>query len=97
MAYRLTRQAEQDFYDIYAEGARQFGEAQADKYVSGLLETLSLLDGHPQMARERTEVTPPVRVHPYQAHLIIYTVQAEDILVLLLPSSSRDWQRLLAF
>ena len=96
MAFRLTGQAEQDFYDIYAESTRKFGEAQADKYLSDLLETISLIADHPQMARERSEVKPPVRVHPYQAHLIIYTVHAEHILVLRIPRGSRDWQRLLA-
>lgn len=95
MAYKLSAQAEQDFYDIYAEGAARFGVAQAEKYQAGLLHTLSLIADNPQMARERSEITPPVRIHPYQAHLIIYMVRSAEIFVLRLPRGSRDWEKLL--
>ena len=95
MAYKLTVQAEQDFYEIYAEGAAQFGENQADRYLAGLLRIFDLLSDNPMMARERTEVNPPVRIHPYQAHLVIYTIQSDDVLILGLPRGNREWQRLL--
>ncbi|MCQ0990343.1 type II toxin-antitoxin system RelE/ParE family toxin [Jiella marina] len=95
MIYKLSALAEQDFYDIYVEGALQFGEGQAEKYQAGLLHTLSLIAENPQMARERREITPPVRIHPYRAHLIIYTIRANDVFVLRLPRASRDWERLL--
>ncbi|MBP0618194.1 type II toxin-antitoxin system RelE/ParE family toxin [Jiella mangrovi] len=95
MTYRLSALAEQDFYEIYREGALQFGEKQADDYLANLMKTLALIAANPEMARERREVKPPVRVHPFRAHLIIYTIQDSDILVLRLPRGSREWERLL--
>ncbi|NDW07898.1 type II toxin-antitoxin system RelE/ParE family toxin [Jiella sp. 40Bstr34] len=68
---------------------------ETETYATELLDLLSLLADNPQMARERAEITPPVRVHPFRAHLVIYTVRADRIVVLRLPRASREWQRLL--
>jgi toxin ParE1/3/4 len=53
MGYKLTRRAEQDLIDIYIEGFRQFGEAQAEAYAQKLVETFELLAKFPRLARER--------------------------------------------
>ncbi len=36
MAYRLTRQAEIDVIQIYVQGARDFGAAQAERITTSL-------------------------------------------------------------
>lgn len=72
MGYRTTRRADQDTIDIYARGAADFGADRAERYHQGLLAAFDLLAENPHMARERTEFSPPVRLHPHEAHLIVY-------------------------
>jgi toxin ParE1/3/4 len=58
--------------NIYLRGCREFGQNQAEQYHEGLAATLDLIADNPRMARERPEFTPPVRLHPYRSHLIVY-------------------------
>ncbi|WP_416065788.1 type II toxin-antitoxin system RelE/ParE family toxin [Rhizobium sp. ZK1] len=46
------------------------------------------------MARERQELTPPMRLHPHQAHLIAYTIREDDIVIVRVLHSRQDWQSL---
>jgi toxin ParE1/3/4 len=71
MAYRITRQADRDIIDIYLRGCREFGQAQAERYHAGLAATFDLIDRNPRLAREREQFDPPVRLHPYGAHMIV--------------------------
>jgi toxin ParE1/3/4 len=88
-----TRQADLDIIGIYVDGAKRFGTAQAEAYHEGLMATLGVLSEHPRMARERTELDPPVRLHPYQAHMIVYVEQAGGILVVRILHGRQDWER----
>ena len=56
MTYRLTRAAENDIIRIYVDGARLFGEAQAEHYHQELESIFELLAANPRMARERHEI-----------------------------------------
>jgi len=47
---------------------------------------------NPGAARERTELGPPVRVHPYRAHLVIDEIEAGDVFVLRVRHGHEDWQ-----
>ena len=77
---------------IYAQGARGFGLVQADRYHDALFDQFDLLAAFPRMARERTELDPPVRVHPFRAHLILYRVEPDDsILILRVRHGREDW------
>jgi toxin ParE1/3/4 len=44
---------------------------------------------------EPTEFTPPVRLHRYNAHLIIYRVGNEDILIIRVLHGRQNWEQLL--
>jgi toxin ParE1/3/4 len=46
----------------------------------------------PQMNPVRTEVKPPVHLHPYKGHLIIYRIGAEEVRILRVLSRHQDWQ-----
>lgn len=61
MTYRTTRRADQDIIDIYVYGATN--SASSRPSVVKTFETLSV---NPLMARERAEIDPPVRLHPYR-------------------------------
>jgi toxin ParE1/3/4 len=73
--YTLSRKAESDLKDIYKYTYREYGEEQADRYLSALEEAFILLSETPLICRKREEFVPPVRIHPCKKHLIIYTRQ----------------------
>ncbi|HJU15879.1 MAG TPA: type II toxin-antitoxin system RelE/ParE family toxin [Stellaceae bacterium] len=92
MAYRTTRQADQDIIDIYLRGCREFGQPQAERYHAGLAATLELIADNPRIARERTEFNPPVRLHPYQSHMIVYLLDDTGVLVVRVLYGRQDWE-----
>ncbi|WP_425545487.1 type II toxin-antitoxin system RelE/ParE family toxin [Labrys sedimenti] len=47
------------------------------------------------MGRERMEFRPPVRVHFYQAHVIVHVLDGSGILVLRILHGRQDWEHLL--
>jgi len=70
-----------------------FGAGQADHYHHELEAVFALLAENPKMARERKEIRPPVRIHPYKSDLIVYLVdENNDILILRLRHAHEDWQ-----
>jgi toxin ParE1/3/4 len=52
----------------------------------------ALLSDNPRIARLRNELSPPLRIHPFKAHLIIYVVDGDDdIYVLRVRHGHEDW------
>ena len=93
MAYRLTNKAAEDIANIFVEGVRLFGAEQAGKYHSGMAKVFQILAKNPELARERDEIIPPVRIHPYGSHLIVYVVESgRDVLVIRVRHGHEDWQ-----
>jgi len=95
MTYKTTRRADHDIIDIYARGATDFGVDQAERYHAGLIALFDLLARNPDMARERTEFTPPVRLHPYHAHMVVYVHDGDGILIVRVLHGRQDWERYL--
>lgn len=92
--YVLSRKAEDDVIAIFVHGAEQFGLRQAEHYHDLLGKTLQFLAENPEAARERTEITPPVRIHPFESHMVLYTVDERgDVFVLRVRHGHEDWQR----
>ena len=92
MAYKLTNSAEQDLIGIYVEGFRLFGERQAEAYAQTFRGTFELLAQFPGLARERVELTPPVRIHPCGSHIIVYLVmETGDVLIVRIRHGREDW------
>jgi toxin ParE1/3/4 len=92
MKYKLTLKAEDDILYIYSEGELLFGIDQATEYHTKMERVLEFLSENPNAARERNEINPPVRVHPYGSHIIIYMrVSSKQILVLRVRHKREDW------
>lgn len=92
MRYILSAEAEEDIIGIAEYGVRNFGTPHARRYHDELFETLHLIARHPGMARERHEIQPPVRIHPFKAHLIVYMVGEDDIVfVIRVRHCHEDW------
>jgi toxin ParE1/3/4 len=90
--YRLTKAASNDIANIFREGLGLFGLAQADTYHDGLTATFELLASYPRLARLREEIDPPVRAYPYQSHLIVYELAADDMVAILrVRHGHEDW------
>jgi len=92
VSWRLTREAESDLIEILIQGTRQFGRAQAEHYHDLLARCFEFLAENPKAARRRTEITPPIRIHPIQSHLILYQIEpGGNILVLRVRHAHEDW------
>ncbi len=91
--YRLTRAADDDLGAIFDAGAAMFGAAHADANLAGPQSALSFLADTPFAARLRRETGPPVRAWRYKAHLILYIVNADGVLVVRVRHGREDWMR----
>jgi toxin ParE1/3/4 len=91
VGYRLTDEADEDMVDIFTEGEAMFGTRQAEKYYFELHTKFRILAANPMMARERLEITPEVRAHPHKAHMIIYQIEDDGIVILGVRHAHEDW------
>jgi toxin ParE1/3/4 len=92
--YRLSRKAEEDIIAIFMYGVAQFGTQQAERYHDLLERTFEFLVENPEAARERLEITPPVRVHPIESHVVVYTIDEDgDVFIVRVRHGREDWQR----
>lgn len=92
MAYQLSKLAEEDIINIFISGATQFGEQQAKRYHKQLAATFDFLAANPLAAPIRTEISPPVHLHPVGSHLIIYQITADNgIYIIRVRHRLEDW------
>ena len=96
MSYRTTEAADRDIADLYADGEAQFGTRQAERYQDGLFDLFDLIADNPRLARERAEFTPPLRLHPYGAHLVAYTLDDVGVLIVRVLPGRANWERWLS-
>lgn len=79
--YRVSRKAQNDIRDIGQYTEKQWGRAQRRDYLNGMTAQFEALSEHPNVAPQRHEFEPPVRFARYQHHVIVYTEDAEGILI----------------
>jgi toxin ParE1/3/4 len=89
--YRLSRAAANDITAIFIDGIDRFGLVQADRYHQDMTATLDFLARYPRAARLRDEIEPPVRIHRYGSHLIVYEEVDDGILILRVRHGREDW------
>jgi toxin ParE1/3/4 len=87
----MPEAAAQDVTDIFMYGAREFGIPQAEKYHEGLARIFRFLSDNPFAARERAEFSPPVRIHPFGAHVLIYLTDDAGVLIVRVLGGRQDW------
>ncbi|MBU2862723.1 type II toxin-antitoxin system RelE/ParE family toxin [Reinekea forsetii] len=93
MNYALSNKAEIDIIRIFVDGTRSFGAKQAEKYHVELEATFLFLAENPLVNREQKELEPPVRIHPFQSHLIAYIVTTHDeIFIVRILHKHEDWR-----
>ena len=68
---------------------------QAERYHDGLAAAFKLIAAYPYIGRERVEFHLPVRLHPYNAHIIVYRVMQDGLLIVRVLHARTNWQQLL--
>jgi toxin ParE1/3/4 len=69
-----------------------FGVDRAKRYHDELFAIFDLIAANPRVARERNEIEPHVRNHPFKAHLIVYRVEDDEkIFVVRIRHGREDW------
>ena len=92
MRFSLSVEAEEDIIVIAEQGVRIFGSAQARRYHDEFFAVLDLIAANRRMAREREEISPPVTIHPFKAHLIVYRIEENGaIFVIRIRHGHEDW------
>lgn len=92
MGFRLSLAAEKDIIGIAEQGVRLFGTMQASQYHDELFAIFDLIATNPRVARERLELSPPMRIHPFKAHLVVYRIEEDgDILIVRVRHGHEDW------
>ena len=90
----LRPMAQADLRLIWDHTALHWGETKAEDYLQGLDRLLTLLADHPEIARERRDFRSPIRLHPYQSHLVIFTSTALRLEVIRLVHNRSNWVEL---
>lgn len=92
MSFKLSVEAEEDIIAIADQGARVFGAVQAKRYHDELFGLFDLIAVNPRIARERDEIDPPVRIHPFKAHLIVYRIEDDEtVFIIRIRHGHEDW------
>lgn len=92
MGFRLSLAAEEDIIGIAEQGIRLFGPTQARRYHDELFAIFDMIASYPRIARKRFELSPPLRIYPFKAHLVVYRVEdGENILIARVRHAHEDW------
>lgn len=97
MKRRLTIKdsAVADLDAIYWHGVERWGRQQARDYLEALESLFTLLAEQPEIARERRELDPPVRLHPFRSHVVIFKANATEMDIVRVVHGRSNWAELL--
>jgi toxin ParE1/3/4 len=91
----LTPAASADLEAIWLYTFETWSIAQADRYIDALNASFQVLCDVPEIARDRTEFSPPVRIHPTGRHLIVYQLSDDALTVIRVLGNRQNWQAIL--
>ncbi|QIE43869.1 type II toxin-antitoxin system RelE/ParE family toxin [Meridianimarinicoccus aquatilis] len=80
--FTVSRAADADIRNIARYTQDTWGRDQRRRYLDGLNQKFDILAAMPEMAAERRDFHPPVRIHHYEKHLIVYVIADEGILIM---------------
>lgn len=97
MAHRVAPQAEAELDGIWYYVAKESGSIEiADRLIDSITQRFLLLSRHPRLGRRRDEeLRPGVRSFPVGEYIILYRIEAEDVLILHVIRGSRNIEALL--
>ncbi|UDF05348.1 type II toxin-antitoxin system RelE/ParE family toxin [Asticcacaulis sp. AND118] len=89
--YHLTPAAISDLENIWTYSAYTWSPTQADQYIAGLTSAFDLIADNPEIARERSEYSPPVRIYRHRSHIVIYQASKDAVIVIRVRHGNEDW------
>ena len=95
VAYSFSSRAILDTEALYAASLAQFGQRAADRYFAIMLDAAQFASDHPLAAPERVDCLIPVRVRYFGAHLLVYRLAGDDVVIVRVFHQSQDWIDLL--
>lgn len=87
----LTHAARRDLDAIWEYTVMRWSERQADDYIRGIAAAIDRIAANPELARERVEFDPPVRIYRHQSHIIIYRDLSDRVSIVRIRHGSEDW------
>jgi toxin ParE1/3/4 len=87
---RVARSAIADLDEIWIYVAQRDGEAAAQKLVESLVRRFGLLSKHPDAGRNRSELSPSLRIFPVGRYRIYYRVDSRFVRILHVRHVARD-------
>ena len=88
--FTVSKAASTDIRSIARYTQDTWGRDQRRRYLDGLNGKFEMLTAMPEMAAERRDFRPPVRIHHYEKHLIIYVIEDSGILIVRVLHQSQD-------
>jgi len=79
--YKLSAAAASDIEEILNQSIIDFGAQQTEAYYTSLTQCLKLPGYNPEMGRAADDIRPGYRRFPHESHMVFYTADAEDILI----------------
>jgi toxin ParE1/3/4 len=80
--YLLSVKTEEDIEEIYRYGFFEYGEAAAEQYQESLGKKLQYLAENPLSCLQREEFVPVVRINHHRKHLVVYSAEADHVLII---------------
>jgi toxin ParE1/3/4 len=87
---QLTSNALEDLNEIHDFGIASFGLKAAETYSRGLQKAFDLLEFYPHSAPARPDIGEGMRCRVYREHLIIHSVEGDEVLVVRVLHHARD-------
>lgn len=81
LSLKKSELAKEDLIDLWFYGLEHYGESSADLYFDELETKINSLLEHPEKYRTRNNYSPPVRICPHRSHLIIYTIDSDELFI----------------
>lgn len=79
--FRVSKAAAADIREIGRYTQQRWGRAQRRTYLDGLNVQFQRLADSPALAPARADFDPPVRIFPYQRHLIVYMQERHETIL----------------
>jgi toxin ParE1/3/4 len=92
----LSPKAEADLLEIWDYTVERWSVTQAESYLGGPDKTLRLLCDYTDIARLHEEFVPPLRLHPYRSHLVIFVATDTALEVIRVVHMRTNWAAVLS-
>lgn len=88
--YALTPLARDDLASIFLYSHAEWGREQAELYLRHLFDIFAQLAEYPLAGRHRPDISERIRAHTTRAHIILYTIETDQIAIARVLHASRD-------